>query len=1217
MKFFYFLQMEHIFKRNLSIGFGLSFLILLLSTVASYVSIDKLINNLRLVNSTNSIISELESVISTLKDAETGQRGYLLSGDREFLDPYNGAEYKIANTFVSLRELIKDDPIQLADADYLERMINERVKYLSDLIDLKKTNKPFTIVELRSGKQKMDEVRRVVRIMEGRAKLYLVPNTKKLNLFADYTPVVIVIAALLAMLITIIFYSRVKKDFETRMALQRELKKNEQHLNKRINIIQHIATKISAGNYNARIDDEEKDALGTLADSLNTMAGSLQYSFDLLMEKEWMQSGIAELNEKMIDETDMHSLCRNIVGFVSTYINSQVGTIYIMEEDGILVLTGAYAFVDDGTRKVIKLGEGLIGESALSGEQKLLKQIENTDISINFASGQIKPKNVIALPIFYERKLKGVIELATVNDFSNKEISFLSAILKDIGIGINSVQNRTRFQLLLQQTQSQKEELHAQHVDLQEVNAELELNTANLRASETLLKVQQDELVQANQELEARACMLEERTKTILERNIEIQEKSEQLRLSAQYKSEFLTNMSHELRTPLNSVLLLSGLMANNKDGKLSEEYIEFSKVIHNSGKGLLALIDEILDLSKIESGKMDLYYEPVQIKEMVQNMNGLFKEVANQKGIDLIISIAAEVPSTIETDQMRLEQVIKNLLSNALKFTSSGGSVELAVFKPIKENDCVGFSVKDTGIGISEEKHQLIFEAFQQADGSTQRKYGGTGLGLSISRQLIKLLGGEITLTSEPGKGSEFSIFIPCAKPAISEPSAQMEVAKDNPQANIQPLEQANKEMTEYLMEDNVVDDREEVKAGDKSILIVEDDIMLARLILSFTREIGWKGIVALKGNEGLELAKKCKPSGILLDIKVPVKNGWQVLEELKHDPSTSSIPTYTMSSNNLKKESMEYGAAGFINKPISFEKITGAFRTISRVHSYKKEKVLIVESNRRHAKALANYLGNSNIKTGIKHDVQEGIESLSSTEVECMILCIDGTVESFRQNLERARKKAGLDNLPAIILAGQNLSDEKESQQRKFADVILSGTNQSYKRILNKVAFFLQIENIEQPAGQAENNARFSELAGVLKDKVVLIADDDIRNIFSVTKSLELLEMRVLSALDGKEALSLLKSNPDVDIILMDIMMPEMDGFEAISKIVKDPEVNEIPIIGLTAMANKGDREKVLEAGASDYISKPVDIDKLLSLLRIWLYEIQIKKARMPAAV
>jgi CheY-like chemotaxis protein/two-component sensor histidine kinase len=656
------------------------------------------------------------------------------------------------------------------------------------------------------------------------------------------------------------------------------------------------------------------------------------------------------------------------------------------------------------------------------------------------------------------------------------------------------------------------------------------------------------------------------------------------------------------LRTPLNSILLLSRLMSENPEKNLSADQIEYARVIQSSGNGLLSLIDEILDLSKIEAGKMKLEYQTVSIQGMVSNMKALFGPMAAEKGIALDTTVLPDVPETIETDQLRLEQILRNLLSNAIKFTSQG-SVSMQVSIASNDPSFVQFIVKDTGIGIAREKQQLVFEAFQQADGSTRRKYGGTGLGLSISRELAKLLGGEIILKSDVDEGSEFIVVVPIAKG-----KSHASRVEDAPDIDIEPVIKKNISTREFIsakIPENIPDDRKQVGQDDKVILIIEDDINFAKSLLDYTRKRGYKGIVAVRGDEGIELAKALMPVGILLDIQLPVKSGWDVIEELKEDPRTRHIPVHTMSSHEVKTESLVKGAVDFINKPLAFEQMAHVFQKIEHVLTQHPKKVLIVEENPKHAKALAYFLETFDINTEINTVVDDAINSLKSDQINCVILDMGIPDQKAYDTLEGVRKNPGLENIPIIIFTGKSLSQNEEMRIKQYADSIVVKTAHSYKRILDQVSIFLHLmekSNTDEPSHKYHKLGALDE---VLKNKTVLVADDDMRNIFSLTKALEKYSMNVIAAVDGKDALKKLKANPNVDIVLMDMMMPEMDGYESTTAIRKNPKFKNLPVIAVTAKAMMGDRAKCINAGASDYITKPVDVDQLLSLLRVWLYE------------
>ncbi|PSL25029.1 response regulator [Chitinophaga ginsengisoli] len=1195
--------MKATFKRNLLIGFGLSLLLLIVSSVASFFSIRNLLQSAYWVDHTNVVIYRLESTLSFMKDAETGQRGYLLTGDEDFLEPYRYAYDSVKVNLHILRRLTQDNPQQQVEIEKLESLMKDRQALLESTLRARRTGQSISFDSLQAGRRLMKDARELVGMMEDREKRLLESRTRNMDRVAGYTPVIIVIAALLALVITSVFYARVKKDYDERTRLQDVLEKKDRDISHRINIIRSIAENISAGDYSIRVNDEEKDALGGVSLSLNRMAASLEKAFNQLADKEWHQTGMAGLNDRMVGENDVNALAEDIIAFLTEYTNSQVGVLYLAGPDNTLELTGSFAFVPAENRRIIPVGQGLAGQCAASGKTMLLKEITPDNIIISYAAGEIRPANIIAVPVLYEGHIKGVVELASLSPYNHNELAFLEAATHNVGIAITTAENRRRMQELLEETQAQSEELQVQHGELENINTELEAQAQKLQASEEELRVQQEELQQANQELEERSRLLEDRNQVIVERNLEIQKKAEELEISTKYKSEFLANMSHELRTPLNSILLLSRLMAENNDKNLSTDQVESAQVIQSSGKGLLTLIDEILDLSKIEAGKMDLEIAHVPVHEICTDMEALFLPIAREKNLDLQVDIQADAPALIETDKMRLEQILKNLLSNALKFTARG-VVTLQVAS-VPENDAfIRFSVKDTGIGIPADKQQIVFEAFQQADGSTRRKYGGTGLGLSISRELAKLLGGEIRLESEPGQGSEFIVTIPVhpqeEKEQTAPPTQQQadDVWKDALRAGDKRDDYIAAEIPE-----EIADDRNDLKPNDKVILIVEDDTKYAGILLDFTRKRGYKGIVAVRGDHGVEMAQRYKPAAILLDIVLPVQSGWQVMEALKSNPATRPIPVHIISSLEAKKESLQKGAVDFIDKPLALDQMPRIFQQLENALTRNPKKVLIVEENPKHAEALAYFLENFNVSTEITGNITSSVTALRKKDVNCVILDMGVPDQHAYETLETVKGNPGLENLPIIIFTGKNLSRAEENRIRQYADSIVIKTAHSYQRMLDEVALFLHL--VEERADNKPGKKQHGPLKEVLEGKTVLIADDDVRNIFSLTKALEQHKMHIISALDGNEALQQLKNNPQVDIVLMDMMMPQMDGYETTRMIRETPEHKHLPILAVTAKTMLGDREKCIRAGASDYISKPVDIDQLVSLLRVWLYD------------
>ena len=965
------------------------------------------------------------------------------------------------------------------------------------------------------------------------------------------------------------------------------------------NLLASAADSIGKGNFDITIIPRSKgDILGS---AVAKMKDDLKRFSEESSEKIWVQSGLTSINNAIRGEKTIQVLSTDVLNCIANHVDAHAGLLYISEHE-LLHFTAGFAISNNyKAPETLRIGETLIGEAAKQRKILHLQDVPEDYLKISSASGEAAPKHILIIPLTHNYLIEGIIEIGSLHPFSDASIKLLEQAAHNIAIAIHTSKNRAKMQELLEETQAQAEELQAQHSELESLNTELEAQAQKLQASEEELKVQQEELLQANHELEERSKTLEDKNQLIVERNLDIQKKAEELELSTKYKSEFLANMSHELRTPLNSILLLSRLMYENPEKNLTDEQVEYAHVIQSSGNGLLALIDEILDLSKIESGKMDLEYAEASVKEIATDMKSLFAPIAKEKNLDLRINLNPDLPQKISTDKMRLEQIIKNLLSNALKFTSKG-SVDLSISL---SNDpmMITFSVKDTGIGIPEEKQQHVFEAFQQADGSTRRKFGGTGLGLSISRELTKLLGGELNLASKEGEGSEFTLTIPVIKPEKKE---QASVLPARPLQSV-PENTAIKNRVKYTVSSipqEIPDDRDALTENDKVILIIEDDTNFAKALLNYTRKAGYKGLVAVRGDEGIEMATLYNPLAILLDIQLPVRDGWEVMEELKSNRLTRHIPVHIMSSLEAKKESLIKGAVDFINKPVAMEQMPQMFRKLEDALNRHPKKVLIIEENPQHAKALAYFLETFNVNSEIKNSVSEGITTLLKNDAECVILDMGIPDQNAYETLDSIKKNPGLENLPIIIFTGKNLSKAEETRLKYYADSIVMKTAHSYQRILDEVAVFLHLVEEKKADSNLNPPRNILELNEVLSGKTVLIADDDVRNIFSLTKALEPLKMKILSATDGREALKVLEDNPQTDVVLMDMMMPEMDGYESTKKIRSNPKFKNLPILAVTAKAMVGDREKCIKAGASDYISKPVDIDQLISLLRVWLY-------------
>lgn len=1186
--------MNNTFLRNLQIGFAVSFFILILSSVASYVSIKDLVNNQNMVKHTLEVLKTLDEVHLNVKDRVIGIRGILLTKDSRFAESYYSS-FKSKDSLINrLDNLISDNPEQIKINKNLRKNYKEYEIILKNLINKIDKSLNVTINDMDSARVQMTLIQTDIVKMKQNERELLSLRTAATQDSAGLTPLLLVLSGAISLVITLIFYFRIKSDFTERELLKNKLTEKDIETSKSILKIEEIAHEISLGNYSTRIQGDNLGILSKLSTSLNDMAISLETSFNKLNDNEWLQKGLASLNEKLVGNKTVDIICEETITHMVQYGQCNNGAIYLYE-DGLLKLKkahGAEAFM----KASFKTGEGLIGQVF---NDKKLKLITNLDESyvVTTASGSIRLKNLLICPIIFDTSIIGVIELGCYESFGEIDILFHKTISESMGIALSSAKSRRHIQNLLEETQAQTEELQAQHSELENLNAELEAQSQKLQASEEELRVQQEELLESNKELEEKSSLLEEKNQEITERNHEIQKKAEELALSTKYKSEFLANMSHELRTPLNSILLLSKLTAENTEGNLSEEQIESAKVIQSSGNGLLSLIDEILDLSKIESGKMDITIEPTPIQTIIAELNSLFTPVVKQKNIDFKINLNTSV-TLIDTDFTRLGQILKNLISNAIKFTDKG-SVTLDIEN---QNDKIIFKVTDTGIGIPADKQKIIFEAFQQADGTTKRKFGGTGLGLSISRELVKLLNGKISVKSEQKIGSIFEVSFPINKPDFVEEQEVILVESDR---LISSVPKEHHPFITQIIPEEIEDDRQTIQEGDHVILIIEDDTIFAKTLLTYARKSNYKGIVIVRGDLALSAALQFSPRAILLDIQLPIIDGWMVMDQLKTHPQTKHIPVHIMSSLQAKKESLLRGAVDFINKPFAISQMADIFKKIEDALNKNPKKVLIIEENNKHANALSYFLGSFNISTEIKNTITESTTALTEKDVDCVILDMGVPYETAYETLDTIRQKPGLENLPIIIFTGKNISRIEELKIKKYADSIIVKTAHSYQRVLDEVGLFLHLIDENSADKKEKNNLKLGTLTEVIKNKTVLIADDDVRNIFSLSKALEKHGMKVVSAMDGKQAIDKLNETPEIDIVLMDIMMPEMNGYETISAIRENPKYKTLPIFAVTAKAMTGDREKCIKVGASDYISKPVDVDQLLSLLRVWLYK------------
>ena len=987
-------------------------------------------------------------------------------------------------------------------------------------------------------------------------------------------------------------------------------------LTNQIRAMAEVSTAVTEGDLTRSITVEAQGEVLQLKERVNEMIGNLRDTTQKNQEQDWLKTNLAKFSGMMQGQKSLESVSRMIMSELTPLVQASHGAFFFMDEgEGkTLRLVATYAYKE---RKHVanrfRLGEGVVGQAALERKSILLSRVPSDYIQVTSGLGEAPPLNLIVLPVLFEDEVRAVIELASFEPFSPIHRIFLEQLTESIGVVLNMIGANMRTEELLKQSQSladelkdQSTELQKQQSELKRSNQELEQQAQTLRASEEMLREQQEELQQVNEELEEKASLLVEQNKAVEQKNHEVEtarlaveEKASQLALSSKYKSEFLANMSHELRTPLNSLLILARMLSDNRDANLSEKQIEYAKTIHGAGTDLLNLINEVLDLSKVEAGKIEIFPTDLPVGEITKYLDQTFRPMAQQKGLELEIEVESDVPHVIRTDGQRLQQILRNLIGNAFKFTEEGG-ITVRVHLPapgtaysssslVGAANVVAFTVIDTGIGIPKDKQQLIFEAFQQADGTTSRKYGGTGLGLSISRELARLLGGEVRVESEPGKGSSFTVLIP----------AQLDLDTMDVRGDIVP-----EVAPEPLPHGEIEDDRHRIKSNDKVIVIVEDDPTFASTLLAMARDKGFKGVIATRGDVGLGLVRRMLPAAVLLDLQLPVMDGLKVLEQLKAHPQTRHIPVHVLSGTDRKLEGLSRGAVAYVQKPVSKEALDQTFVDIEGFLERKASKLLIVEDDERERKSMVDLIGSEGVETSAVGSVDEALKALTDTRFDCLVLDLSLGGGSGFELLEKMAKKPELKAIPVIVYTGRDLTQQEETRLKKFARSIILKDARSPERLLAETTLFLHRVEAQMSGPKRKMLHDAAGADTIFKGRKVLIVDDDVRNIYALATVLEDAGMSVVFAENGREGIEMLQKTPGVGIVLMDVMMPEMDGYETMRRVRQMPEYRTLPILALTAKAMKGDREKCLAAGASDYVTKPVDPDQLLSLMRVWLY-------------
>jgi len=964
------------------------------------------------------------------------------------------------------------------------------------------------------------------------------------------------------------------------------------NLTNQVRAIAEVATAVTKGDLTRSIQVEASGEVAELKDNINTMIDNLRLTTDRNTEQDWLKTNLARFTGMLQGQRDLGTVGRMLLSELVPLVDAQQGVIYRMEAEESAGLTLLSAFADDPTNghlQRLMIGEGLAGQCAAEKRSMLITEVPEQAVPIRSALFKAPPQNVIVLPVLFEDSAKAVIELASLGTFTASHLAFLEQLTASIGIVLNSIEATMQTEALLQQSQQLATELQMQQRELQQKNEQLAQKAQQLAEQNVEVERKNQEIEQARRALEGKA---------------------KELALTSKYKSEFLANMSHELRTPLNSILVLGQQLTDNADGNLTSKQVEFARTIHGAGTDLLNLISDILDLSKIESGTVSVQAEEVFFTSILEMVARPFRHEAENRRLNFEIRTDSVLPRSLVTDPRRLQQVLKNLLSNAFKFTDHGG-VRLTVFPASGGwssdhptlNDAasvIGFEVTDTGIGIPIEKQRIIFEAFQQADASTSRKYGGTGLGLAISRELANLLGGEIQLRSTPGKGSTFTLYLPHTYLGGS----SLNVTMRDAELAAATQGQLPKVSLSDVTAERIADDRANILPEDAALLIVEDDPHYARVLCDLARDKGFKVLVATHGADALALAREFHPIAVSLDVFLPDMLGWTVLNHLKQDPALRHIPVQMLTLDEDRQHGLTRGAFSFVTKPTSPEALERLFDRIKEYTLPRRKRLLVVEDNPAEQLGVKELLGHDDVDLTFVTTGREALEKVDGDAFDCMVLDLRLPDMTGFEVLEKLRDTPSLTDLPVVVFTGKELSPEEDSQLRTLARSVIVKGVESPERLLDETALFLHRVVADLPPEKQKMLDQLHRSDDALFNKKVLIVDDDVRNIFALSSALERRGMSILTAGTGREAISTIESTPDIAIVLMDIMMPEMDGYETMQVIRQNPSFRRLPIIALTAKAMKGDREKCLEAGASEYLAKPVNTEQLLSALRMWLH-------------
>jgi len=1147
-------QFRRILARNVAIPLGMG----VLSALVFVGIIAYLINVLSWVEHSEHVIGRANEVNRLSSDMEAGMRGFLLSGDDDFLAPYLAAKPRMDAELKNLERLVGDNAAQIERIGRVRAAQNQWQGFAEEMIARRGKNSDFVdiVQNIKGGRGKVmtDQVRREFldfileeqRILQERNATSRTVIAWSVAAFLTFS---LVVAGLLAL-------------FGRRELLALSKAYSE--------ILEHEAE------YNER-----------------------------LRQQDWLRTGQTELMAKTTGIITLEPLADVVLNYVTRYLGGVVAAMYVRADDGTLTRIGAFGFAhdDEDRGRIVGPNESLAAQAANQNRMITLRDLPPDYIRVGSALGETAPRELLIAPVSNFGKIKGVIEIGFLHGVSDRDVRFMETLAAPLGAAVANVLHRQRLQAALEEQQALNEELQVQQEELRTANEELEEQSRALEESQSALENQQAALEQTNERLAEQAANLDNKNTALVQVQEQLRDRALELERASRYKSEFLANMSHELRTPLNSSLILAKLLADNAAGNLDEEQVRFAQTIYSAGNDLLNLINDILDISKVEAGKLELVPENLVLRRVVEALARTFEPLARQKHLDFVLDVAPNVPASIHTDRQRLEQILKNLLSNAVKFTDKG-QVKLTV--SANGDGWIQFAVQDSGIGIAPEQQDKIFDAFHQADGSTARKYGGTGLGLSISRDLTGLLGGTLSMTSTPGEGSTFVLSLPrdgavAATPPVPPPvqvpvhaPASAPAPKQEPLATAAPHEGALP---------SFADDRAQPSAGVRTVLVIEDEPAFARILYGLAHDMEFRCLVALTAQEGLELAASESPDAILLDIRLPDRSGLSVLQQLKDSPATRHIPVHVVSSQDNGGEALHLGAIGYALKPTSREQLEEVFRKLKDKSSQKIKRVLLVEDDERQRDSVVQLIADADVEIAAVGSGAEALDLLRTQIFDCMI--IDLKLPDMQGNdlLKRMSQEELCSFPPVIVYTGRNLTRDEEVELLKYSRSIIIKGARSPERLLDEVTLFLH--KVESQLS-SERQTMLKTVRGrdrVFEGRTILLVDDDVRNVFALTSALEQRGARVEVGRNGYEAIAKLDENDAIDLVLMDVMMPGMDGLEATRRIRQDKRFARLPIIAITAKAMKDDQEQCLAAGANDYLAKPIDLTRLYSLLRVWM--------------